>query len=240
MVYEKDNKYYSVCDDCGKIVEVQRQTYLKNLKKNNHYCLSCAQKGERNHQFGKSAWNKGLTKETDERVRRGAELDSKAKMGSVPWNKGYTYDELKGKEWADEFKKKSSCSKRGKPHLKKRKSSNRDKSWSYFRKLCKSLLYTTWVRPIMERDEFKCQHCGETKNLEVHHLKPFRVILLEASKKEELNLNDYKTFSDDEFERLRNAIVKMHKMEDGITLCEKCHKEMDKYRKKFDENEKSA
>lgn len=36
-------------------------------------------------------WNKGLTKETDERVQRYAESLSIATQGRVPWNKGKRY-----------------------------------------------------------------------------------------------------------------------------------------------------
>ena len=234
MVYEKDEKYYTVCDDCGKTNEIQRATYIKNLKKDHHYCSSCRQKGERNHAFGKSPWNKGLTKNDDDRIKVYGEHCSEVKRGTAPWNKGCTYEELMGTEWTNSYKEKASKSKKGKPNYKRRKSTNRDRSWRYFRKLCKTLLYTAWTRPIMERDDFKCQRCGAVKDLEVHHIKTFRAILIEAAEKEHLTLNDYKNFTDEEFERLRDTIVEMHEMEDGITLCKKCHMEIDKYRRKFD------
>lgn len=235
MVYEKDSKYYRICDDCGNTIEIKKQAYLKNCMKSKHYCRSCSQRGERNHCFGKPSWNKGLNKNNDERVKKYGEKCSKTKQGSIPWNKNCTYEELKGKEWADNFKKKLSDSKKGNPNYKRRKSTNRDKSWKYFRKLCKSVLYSSWVRPIMERDNFKCQNCGTKRDLEVHHIKPFRMILLEASQKEHLNLNDFHSFTDEEFERLRNTIVEMHTLNDGITLCKNCHKMVDVYRRKFDE-----
>lgn len=37
---------------------------------------------------GHAAWNKGLTKETDERVRKNAEATGRTLKGCVPWNKG--------------------------------------------------------------------------------------------------------------------------------------------------------
>ena len=45
----------------------------------------------------------------------------------------------------------------------------------------------------------------------------------------------YNTDTDEEFERLRNTIVEMHTLNDGITLCKNCHKMVDAYRRKFDE-----
>jgi 5-methylcytosine-specific restriction endonuclease McrA len=39
---------------------------------------------------GKIAWNKGLTKETDERVAKLIERSREAKKGKIPWNKGLT------------------------------------------------------------------------------------------------------------------------------------------------------
>ncbi|MBU3913457.1 MAG: hypothetical protein KKE50_05180 [Nanoarchaeota archaeon] len=80
---------------------------------------------------GNAAWNKGLTKETDERIRKNIENRTKTikrmyREGELkPWNlgkkwsqevkdkisltrKGKTYEEIMGKEKAQEFKKKLS------------------------------------------------------------------------------------------------------------------------------------
>ena len=112
MIYTKDDKYFRTCDDCGEIVEIQKQTYLKNNKKTQHFCRSCSQKGDRNHRFGVEPWNTGLTKKTDERVKLYGEKGGVTKQGSVPWNKNQTYDELKGEEWSDNFKNKISAQKK--------------------------------------------------------------------------------------------------------------------------------
>lgn len=235
MVYEKDGEYFRVCDDCGDIINIQRQTYIKNLKKENHYCNSCRQKGERNHQFGKEAWNKGLTKETDERVKQYGEKCSITKQGYTPWNKGHTYEELKGEEWAENFKNKVSNVKIGKPNYKRREGLNRNRPYGQIMKSCRSLLYTEWKRKVLERDNFKCVNCGSHDDLEVHHKRSYREIVRTVAKRMNINLDKIKELTDEEFNNFREEIVKEHKLEDGETLCKKCHMEKDEYRRLFDE-----
>lgn len=113
-------------------------------------------------------------------------------MGREPWNKGHSYTELKGEEWAKDFIDKMSKNKKGKPNLKRRHSTHYNKSVKDFRKACKSILYTEWVFPILKRDDFLCQMCGTHDNLEVHHIKPFREILVETAKELNFDLNKYK------------------------------------------------
>lgn len=113
MIFEEDGKYFRQCDQCGNITEIQRQFFRKLSTRPQHWCSSCYQKGERNHQHGAHSWNYGLTKETDERVKAYGESGSRAKQGSIPWNKGETYITLKGEEWAKRFKLQVSNSKKG-------------------------------------------------------------------------------------------------------------------------------
>lgn len=35
MIFEQDNKYYRQCDDCGEIVEIQKQ-FFRRLSKNHN------------------------------------------------------------------------------------------------------------------------------------------------------------------------------------------------------------
>ena len=119
MVYIECGKYFRICDDCGEVREIQRQSYNKLLKKDVHLCLSC------------------------------------------------------------------------------------------------------------------CQKCGSRKNLEVHHLRPFRDILRDVSKKLNLNLSKYNEWSVEELNLFREEIIKEHKLEDGITLCKLCHMEEDRFRRRF-------
>lgn len=233
MIFEQDNKYYRQCDDCGEIVEIQKQFFRRLSKKSQHWCSSCRQKGSRNHSHGLKPWNYGLTKDTDTRVQAYGLAGSATKQGCEPWNKGNTYATLKGEEWAKRFKEHVSAAKKGVPNLRRRFSTRHNKSFKAMREACKELLYITWKRPILERDEFCCQICGAKRNLEVHHLKPFRQILREAASISSMNLNQYDQWSPEEFEHLRSCILSLHTLEDGITLCRDCHKEADEYRKRF-------
>lgn len=233
MIFEEDGKHFRQCDECGNIAEIQRQFFRKLSTRPQHWCSSCYQKGERNHQHGAHSWNYGLTKETDERVKAYGESGSRAKQGSIPWNKGETYITLKGEEWAKRFKLQVSNSKKGVPNLRRRFSTRHNKSFKAMREACKDLLYIAWKRPILERDEFSCQMCGAHQDLEVHHIKPFRQILREAAVQTGMKLNEYDKWSPEEFERLRSCILNLHTLEDGITLCKQCHKEIDTYRKRF-------
>jgi 5-methylcytosine-specific restriction protein A len=59
--------------------------------------------------------------------------------------------------------------------------------------------YSVWRRLILERDGYKCNLCGKTKRLEVHHVIPVAfngTLILEKS--------------------------------NGITLCHLCHKKIHK------------
>lgn len=73
--------------------------------------------------------------------------------------------------------------------------------------------YRQWRSDIYYRDNFTCQDCGDNKggNLEAHHIKTFSIILQYyeiATLEEALNCEE------------------LWDINNGMTLCEKCHKKM--------------
>lgn len=238
MIIIEDGKYFRICDDCQDRKEITKNTFnAYKRNKDEHFCSSCYQKGKRNHQYGIPSWNAGLTKETDERVAEYSKKDSLAKVGSEPWNYGKSYEELKGKEWAKNFREKMSKVRTGKKLENRRFSTKRNKSYKYFRNLVKASVYLEWGKEVLERDCFACRECGKRKELEVHHLRPFRKIIETVANKLLVDLNNYDKLSDKEFDLFVKEIVKEHKLEDRITYCKDCHKKFDKYRDKFDRKE---
>lgn len=88
-------------------------------------------------------------------------------------------------------------------------------SW---RRCARHLLNSAWVFPVMKRDGFKCQFCGDTRNIEAHHVRRFSDIVRVVKQ----------THDETHVEVFVDAIVAEHCLEDGLTLCAKCH---DKYHK---------
>lgn len=89
-------------------------------------------------------------------------------------------------------------------------------------------LYKPWVFKVLERDSFKCAKCGSTRNLQVHHIKPFNEIvkMVLARHNIEYRRNIYEKDIGN-FDQIVQEIVNEHKLEHGITLCKFCHEEVD-------------
>ena len=78
--------------------------------------------------------------------------------------------------------------------------------------------YKQWRQNVFIRDDFTCQKCGQIGgNLEAHHKKPFHKLIEEVKKY--LPLLDL----------YEGAMVytPLWDIDNGITLCEECHKKID-------------
>lgn len=59
--------------------------------------------------------------------------------------------------------------------------------------------YKKWKEEVLKRDEYKCQRCGKTEDLVAHHIRHFS-----------------------------KDIKSRYDINNGITLCQKCHREVHK------------
>lgn len=78
-----------------------------------------------------------------------------------------------------------------------------------------------WIKDCLERDIYSCQDCGQVGgNLNVHHKRYFHLIMKDF-------LNEYNQFSPIEdketLERLSISYKPFWDLNNGITLCVKCH-----------------
>lgn len=185
-------------------------------------------------------WNKGLTKNTDPRLKKFSNLRkqinylpqkprlnkkwpenvknkiSKSLMGNIPWNKGkkgLQVSSKKGWHLSEETKRKISIARRKQKGI---NSPNWKGGLSSFRDLIEtSTKYKEWRQNCFIRDNFTCQKCGQKGgDLNVHHKKSFLRLVKEAI--EYLPL--FKPFE---------AVIfysPLWDLNNGITLCIKCHR----------------
>ena len=82
--------------------------------------------------------------------------------------------------------------------------------------------YTNYIRPLFIKN--KCDLCGDTEDLELHHHKQFDSMLRETLK--ELNLQYYDTtesYTDIQVRLIRNIMLGKQVRCKYNTLCSKCH-----------------
>lgn len=156
------------------------------------------------------AWNKGSTKDTDPRVAAYGRAQSE---NFTP----------KRRKQRSERMTKNRLSKvvrdlRGPDHG----------MWkggvSALQPIVRSYVFNSWSRPIMERDRFTCQKCGQQHHLCVHHNgERFAGILQKAMI--HLQCNDATALTFEEKVDIAKWVVQYHseKSVTGITLCEGCH-----------------
>ncbi len=195
------------CPDCGKILGERGPGYFKYPIKNGQRCEECTQKRKEKVRKNLSERMKNSNPMKDEETAKkvGCTLQEKRLRGEIEYKKGSEHYLYKGN--------------------------------GIIRTVCKSRLYNTWIKPILERDNFKCTRCGNTKDLQVHHLRPFRDILRESMEElgisYDLRFDPIKNWDEDTLNKVVQKVLEKHKIEYGITLCKKCHEEIDYYYRPF-------
>jgi hypothetical protein len=140
--------------------------------------MSEAQKGAKNHRFGKHDSEEHKRK-ISESIKRTIARRGHWSKGKPPWNKG-----LKGYL-------------AGSKNPKWKGGISRGYKTGYY-----SAEYKEWRMAVFIRDEFRCQGCGKIGTyLTAHHIKSFA-----------------------HYPKLRFVL------ENGVTLCEDCHKLTDNYK----------
>ena len=129
---------------------------------------------------------------------------SKANKGQIPWNK-----RLKGYKLSEEGRQNIRKAKQGKQY------GSNNPNWKNGISSLEHLIRTNfknrqWISDVFTRDNFICQMCGDNRggNLNAHHIKNFSKIIqfYEITTLEE-------AIQCDELWNINN----------GITLCKKCH-----------------
>jgi len=217
-----------VCPNCYTILEFKPKKITKGhieylagsvcfkCKEVNKIKQSEKMMGDRNpsvKKYGRAKIKKRLSKEEvkklhSERMKKNNPMKNEkiSKKVSYILKKKYATGEIK--------------SKRGPAHW------NYKGNKKHFITKIRSRLYKEWIYPIMTRDNFKCVYCKKSGQLEVHHLIPLRELIRLCLKNRQIHELD-----DNEFEELKNCVVKSHHLDDGITLCLDCHRNIDLYRR---------
>ena len=97
-----------------------------------------------------------------------------------------------------------------------------------FNLVIRSRLYKTWTIPIVVKDGFACKLCGRDQcSLQVHHLRPLALIIKTVLDKEGV-LDVERLVGTTRYSELADMVVAEHRLEDGITVCRKCHASIDR------------
>ena len=158
-------------------------------------------------------WCKGLTKETDDRLKKFGEKISIA----------FTDDRKKKySKMLSENRKNGTT-----PTLYREKSSQWKGGVSSINQMARGdkRFYDLWKYPILIRDVFKCTECQNTQDLHIHHNKDsFSDII-----KKVMTLEDYEKVDDFEVKKkVVDKVLEYHLKENvsGITLCKECHNDI--------------
>lgn len=214
-----------VCDNCYTTL-TRRISAIKASRKNrggdNDYCRSCSAKivASKVPQCNKQFW------ESEERKRK----HSKSLKNSIAHQEGLRNrpsvvgenNPMWGCTHSQETKDKMSITRTG-------KTGENATAWKggklSLTKRVKGALQRKykWLHRVMDRDNCMCQTCSATKKLDAHHIEPIANII-------KMLLINKKFLT--ESEKMDWLIVQPeivdNELENGITLCRDCHKEIHK------------
>ncbi len=167
---------------------------------------------------GMKPWNKGLTKETDERVKKYC-----SKRMETCEKRGYVNSKETREKWSEDRKGMQGYRKGTKQDLSIRikisKSKQKGKNFIPFKqKLVKRIrlnnLYLNWRANIFKRDNYTCQNCFERGcKIEAHHIISFGKMI------EIFNINT--------LDKAKECKA-LWDEGNGITYCRGCHIMLDK------------
>ncbi len=150
------------------------------------------------------AWNRGVPQSEDLKRK-----NSESHKGKIPWNKG------KIECYSEETLKKMSDAKKG-IFTKENHPSWKGGITSLNQQIRHSEKMLVWRKEVFEKDFFTCQNCNQIgENLNAHHIIPFHKIIEE---------NNIKTIKE------ANMCKELWNINNGTTLCESCHDEINKRR----------
>jgi len=99
-----------------------------------------------------------------------------------------------------------------------------------FNVACRSRLYLPWTKKVFERDKYICTVCSGkpiSGCLHVHHIKPLNDFINDV--KQKYAISSFKDIDKENWTQYIDEVVSNHRIEDGITVCPKCHNNLDRY-----------
>jgi len=204
-----------ICKGCGKEFIPRRSSLLYCSKScfNEHFEIS-EDKVKQWHQFRSDLIKK--TKPTSYRTKESFSLQSLGKKRSQEVKDNLsriTKEQWEKGQFDKSLEERRKTPKRGKDHFNYKNGNGKLRA-----KLYHLHEYKDWRFGVFKRDKFTCQECGQVRvDLEVHHKIPFREIQAKhgfSNHIEAINCNE------------------LWDINNGITLCKKCHAETDSYRAK--------
>lgn len=203
-------KIEAICAVCNRVCSVSRGSYQQGMKRNGFYrCANCSP------QRSKKYWES-----TDRKLKHSEKIKSSTLYYAAVAQRDLSGERngMFGKTHSIDAINKMSKSRTGK--IGKKATAWKGGKYS-FTKRVKRILHTRydWFSRVLNRDNYVCQWCNASDQLDAHHIEPV-VCLIEKITKEI-------SFKDED-EKLEWVIVQPciedKMLNNGITLCRTCHK----------------